>query len=208
MELLFDMGGVLIDLDMPRCVEAFRAAGFDIAPYLDPFAQKGFISDFESGKTTPDEFFATMDRLAGRALDRDALAAAWRSLLAGMPRERIELLVKARRHHGIHLLSNTNPLGWASALELFREIGHLPEELFGHVLLSFEMGVEKPARQIFDRAACQIGCAPGEILFFDDSETNCRAAREAGLQAVVAARDGGWMDCFDADGRLKPGFAA
>lgn len=203
MELLFDMGGVLIDLDMPGCVERFRALGFDIAPYLDPFAQRGFLSDYESGKITSDEFFAAIDRIGGRHFDRGELRAAWRAMLAGMPRERIELLVKARRHYGIHLLSNTNPLGWASALELFDELGYRPSELFDRIFLSYELGIEKPAAGIFEKAAAGIGCAPSEILFFDDSDVNCRAARAAGLRAVHAGAGGAWMDCFDADGRLR-----
>lgn len=202
MELLFDMGGVLIDLDMPGCVERFRALGFDIAPYLDTFAQRGFLSDFESGKISTDEFFDTIDRLGGRRFDRNELRTAWRAMLKAMPRERIELLVRASRHYGIHLLSNTNPLGWNSALELFDALGYRPDELFGRIFLSFELGIEKPAPAIFRKVVADLGCAPADILFFDDSATNCAAARGQGLRAVQAGLDGAWTNCFDADGRL------
>ena len=56
--IVFDMGGVLIDLHYERCVAAFKAIGFEqICDYLDPCHQKGIYGDMESGKVSADEFY-------------------------------------------------------------------------------------------------------------------------------------------------------
>ena len=46
-------------------------------------------------------------------------------------------------------------------------------------------------------------CAPSEILFFDDSETNCEAAEAFGWKALLAPAGGEWLKYFDDNGRLR-----
>ena len=56
MNLLFDYGGVLVDLDKQRCIRAFEALGFDIRPYLGTYAQAGFFSELERGAISVEGF--------------------------------------------------------------------------------------------------------------------------------------------------------
>ena len=42
--MLFDFGGVLVDLNRPRVEAAFDALGFDIRPYLGTYKQSGIFS--------------------------------------------------------------------------------------------------------------------------------------------------------------------
>ena len=53
--------------------------------------------------------------------------------------------------------------------------------------------MEKPAPEIFHIVAERLGAQPEDILFLDDSEVNCEAARNCGLQAKLAPAGGGWM---------------
>ena len=46
--LLFDFGGVLVDLDKERCIRAFESLGFDIRPFLGTYRQAGVFSDRKS----------------------------------------------------------------------------------------------------------------------------------------------------------------
>ena len=48
--LLFDFGGVLVDLDKERCIRSFAVLGFDVRPYLGTYAQGGIFSQLESGR--------------------------------------------------------------------------------------------------------------------------------------------------------------
>lgn len=205
MHLLFDYGGVLVQLDKPRCISSFAALGFDIRPYLGTFKQGGVFSDLESGRIDVPTFCETLRRIAGNdALTDEAIVAAWKSYLDGVPRERLNLLLHIRRHYSVNLLSNTNPVHWEMAeTDYFREGGHVVADYFDHVFLSYKLGCEKPAPAIFAAVVKKLQCPAEDILFFDDSEVNCEAARRCGLQARVANADGSWMDYFTADGRLK-----
>lgn len=207
MTLLFDFGGVLVRLDRARCVREFRALGFDVTPYLGDYRQDGIFSRLERGEISVAEFCAGIREAGGLSAqtDDEAIANAWRSFLTGIPAERLELLLKARRHYRVCLLSNTNELHWQQATQdFFRYKGLGANDFFDHIFLSFELGCEKPDPRIYHKVVETLGTPAGDILFFDDSERNCQAARECGLRATVAPPDGSWMRLFDAEGRLPP----
>lgn len=205
MQLLFDYGGVLVQLDKSRCINHFAALGFDIRPYLGTFKQSGVFSDLESGRIDVPTFCETLRQLANDpTLTDEALVAAWQSYLVGVPRERLDMLLKIKQHYSVNLLSNTNPVHWQMAVsDYFRQDGRCVEDYFDHVFLSYEIGCEKPAPEIFEAVVRGLQCEAADILFLDDSEVNCEAARRCGLQARVANADGSWMDYFTPDGRLK-----
>lgn len=225
MHLLFDYGGVLVRLDKTRCISRFAALGFDIQPYLGTFKQSGLFSDLESGRTDVPTFCETLRQLAGEqrdggletaaptcetaaptyaALTDEAIIAAWQSYLVEVPQARLDMLLKIRQHYPVSLLSNTNPVHWQMAeADYFRHGGHTVSDYFDRVFLSYEIGCEKPAPEIFEAVVRGLNCPAEDILFFDDSATNCEAARRCGLQARVAPADGSWMEFFDADGRLR-----
>ena len=58
--IVFDLGGVLIDLDFDRSVRAFREIlGYEkITEILDLYHQKGIYGEMEGGQITADEFRA------------------------------------------------------------------------------------------------------------------------------------------------------
>lgn len=42
--VVFDLGGVLIDYDLQRCLDSFRKLGFtQIDRYVNPYTQSGFF---------------------------------------------------------------------------------------------------------------------------------------------------------------------
>lgn len=215
MILLYDFGGVLVDLDKERCIRAFSALGFDMRRLIGTYAQSGVLSRLETGAISVPEFCEEVRRLivaadaSAPAPSDDAIIAAWQAYLVDVPAERLDLLLRARRHYRLCLLSNTNPIHWAQGSEgFFRYKGHTVDDFFDRVFLSYELGVEKPAPLIFEKVVEALGVPPEEILFFDDSEENCLAARRCGLRARLAPAGGRWLDYFDADGRLLNATAA
>lgn len=202
--LLFDFGGVLVDLDKARCIRAFDEIGFDVRPLLGTYVQAGILSALERGEADVPAFCDGLRRLAGRpALTDAAIVHAWEQYLTGVPADRLELLLRIRRHYPVSVLSNTNPVHWRLAEEgYFRYRGHAPADFFDKAFLSYELGVEKPDPRIFQAVVEGLQCRPEQLLFFDDSPVNCEAARRCGLRARLAPAGGRWMDYFDAEGRL------
>ena len=204
MNLLFDFGGVLVDLNKQRCIDAFAGLGFDIRPFLGTYAQAGVFAQLERGELSVAEFCEELRQLSGRVdLSDETLVKAWESYLMDVPADRLETLLKAKKNYPIYLLSNTNEIHWRQGSEeFFRYKGLHVEDFFDGVFLSYEMGIEKPHPAIFDKVVEGIGCAPSEILFFDDSEVNCEAARKQGLLARLAPADSAWLKDFDETGKL------
>lgn len=204
--LLFDFGGVLVDLDKQRCLDAFSALGFDASPYLGTFGQKGVFEGVEKGEASLSEFCRAIRQYGIRpeATDEDIIKA-WEAFLVGVPSERLDLLLRIREHYTTAVLSNTNEVHWGLAQDdYFRYKGNCLNDFFSHIFLSYELGLCKPDVRIFEQVVNMLGVPASDILFLDDSEENCTVARQCGLQALIAPKDGVWMQYFDEDGRLKP----
>ncbi|MBQ5910143.1 MAG: HAD family phosphatase [Bacteroidaceae bacterium] len=204
MTLLFDFGGVLVDLDKERCIRNFQNLGFDIRPYLGTYVQGGFFAEFERGELSTAEFCEKIREASGKNLTDEVIVAAWQSFLLDVPVERLEMLLKIRRHYPVAVLSNTNVVHWDMARhDYFTYQGRSVSDFFDHVFLSCELGVCKPDSPIFQAVCDGTGCPAEDILFFDDSEVNCEAARKFGMQARIAPAGGAWLSYFDEEGRLR-----
>lgn len=206
MNLLFDFGGVLVDLDAARCVRAFDAIGFDVRPFLGTYAQTGLLSRLERGELSVPQFCDELRRVSGHAALTDAqIVHAWQQYLVGVPAKRLDMLLRVARHYPLYVLSNTNPIHWDMAVNgYFRYRGHQFSDFFRGAFLSYELGCEKPSPAIYRAVQEGIGCPPGDILFFDDCEENCEGARRCGFQARLAPAGGVWLDYFTADGVYRP----
>jgi putative hydrolase of the HAD superfamily len=79
------------------------------------------------------------------------------------------------------LLSNINALHWGRD-----DIAGQLAGCFDHSFLSYETGLTKPDREAFELVVNTYNCKPCEILFFDDSPLNIAAAKDYGMQAVLA----------------------
>ena len=204
MILLFDFGGVLVDLDKARCIDSFARLGFDIRPYLGTYRQQGPFSLLERGEIDVPQFCSELRRLGCRPGTTDSeIVRAWEDYLTEVPAERLDMLLKIRRHYPVSCLSNTNCIHWGQAeRDFFNYRGRQVGDFFDHVFLSCRLGLEKPAPELYAKVVEGLGVPAHEVLFFDDSEVNCEAARACGLQALLAPADSKWFHYFDENGKL------
>ena len=182
--IVFDIGGVLIGLDMERCIHAFQdILGYErITQLLDPYHQKGIYGDMEGGLISADEFRSRVlaeSRPGCRPADVDRCMGA---LLDGMTKDTVATVKALETRYPLYLLSNNNPIAMGLINAEFRRNGIDPATTFKDQFISSEMRLLKPSREIYDAAVRRIGLPAGEILFIDDNHTNVAAAREAGLQ--------------------------
>ena len=199
--MLFDFGGVLVDLDLERCISAFEALGFQLRPYIGMYAQSGILSKIERGEATIAEFCEEVRHLSGLNLTDADIVSAWEKFLVDVPQERLELLLKIKQHYHVSVLSNTNEVHWNMAQNgFFQYKGLTVNDFFEHIFLSCEMHCEKPEPEIFQRVIQTIGCPAEDIIFFDDSDQNCEAARKCGMQARLAPKNSEWFKYFDSEG--------
>ena len=185
--IVFDLGGVLIDLSYENCVRAFvEVLGFErIYELLDLSHQQGIYGDMEAGLITADEFRAAVlrdSRPGAVPSDVDRCMAA---LLTGMDPAKVPLLERLAKKYPLYGLTNNNEISVARMHEIYEENGFDWQRVFRKEFISCRMKLMKPGREIFDAAAAEIGFPPAEILFVDDSQKNVDGARAAGWQAVL-----------------------
>ena len=184
--IIFDMGGVLVDLDMDACRDAFRNdLGFkEIDQILDPCHQKGVIGDMEEGMVSAEEFREYVLARSFEGMTDEDVNNAFAKILVGIDPRKIELLKRLSADYDIYMLSNNNPIATRRAQEMFREGGFTMENDFKKCYISYQMKMLKPSAEFYKAVIEDIGLPPEEILFIDDSQKNVDAAIDAGLPAV------------------------
>lgn len=184
--VVFDLGGVLINLDFDNCLDAFRKAGFqDIEKQACQYGGKGIFSQFELGEITPSAFREAVRKKVSEPLGDDyKIDAMWNLMLRDIPREKLDLLLELRGRYMVYLLSNTNQIHWDYACkELFTYRGFRVNDFFEDTFLSFEMHKAKPDPDIFTQMMKEANILPEETFFIDDSEANCQAATALGIRS-------------------------
>lgn len=187
MDLLFDLGGVIVDIRRQRCVEAFEALGFsDINEYLGDYGQKGAFLALEEGAISPEEFRAEIRRHIPRPVTDEEIDTAFNAFITGIPLHRLESLRRLRSQgHRLFVVSNTNAIMWHSSLaRAFAQEGGDVNTYFDGVVTSFEAGCCKPDERIFRLCCERFGIKPETTVFFDDSAANCAKASSLGFKAV------------------------
>lgn len=185
--IVFDYGGVLVDLDRPRCIRRFHRLGVtDIDAMLDPCHQQGIFRCLDQGTVSNEEFHAEICRHAGRPIPGEEIDAAWFTFLFGIPAYKLEALLSLRRTHHVILLSNVSDLHWRFTCEHhFSWGGHVVDDYFERIYLSYRMKMIKPDIRVFHHLLDDSGIRPEETLFLDDSPTNCAAARTLGIHTYT-----------------------
>lgn len=185
--LLFDLGGVIVDICRENCVDAFIGLGLqDADKYFGLYAQTGIFMAIEDGSATKEEFRDFLRPLLSEGTTDAQIDEAFQKFIIGVPRHRLEALRQLRdQGYKIYLLSNTNPIMWSGVLAReFTAEGMCREDYFDGMVTSFEAKCAKPDPKIFRYTIEKLGIDPSDTLFFDDGLVNVEAARAEGFQAV------------------------
>ena len=175
--IVFDVGGVLVQLRYGPFIEYMAAAGADMRD-LRTWAGVVGLEHHESGKLRGSRFLERVATSVPRTLDRDELGRRWLDMFA--PDEQMFALARALMgDYRVYLLSNVGDLHWA----------HLDESygiasLVHGALPSFEAGAIKPDAAIYRAAESEFGLDPAETVFIDDLAPNVAGARSCGWSAI------------------------
>ena len=183
--IVFDLGGVLIELNFERALKAFKKAGFsNIEEQLQSFNREGIFMQYELGNISSEEFRSAIREKASVALTDCEIDDMWNLILVGIPHEKLKLILELRSKYMVYLLSNTNKIHWDyTCNKAFTYHGFRVNDYFEETFLSFEMHMAKPDKAIFEKMLQDANLLPEETLFIDDSEANCKAAEEVGIHA-------------------------
>lgn len=179
--LLFDLGGVLIEIDFGRAFAHWaRCAGVDPDTLRGRFRTDDFYVQHEIGRIDAAAYFASLRGTLGVDLADTDFEEGWGAILVREVPGIRALLEEAARQRPLYLFSNTNVSHhrlWASRhAELLAP--------FRRIFVSSELGKRKPTPEAFHAVAQAIDVPPERILFFDDALDNVNGALAVGMQAI------------------------
>ncbi len=191
--ILFDLGGVLIDLDVRRSINAMLKLmqGSDGSTPITGMDLLGggeseLMRLYQTGKISTDDFIHTILQLCRPGTTREQILEAWYAMLLTLPTQRMQMLHRLREAgYRIYILSNINEAHaeWVAM--------HYPEllDIATQVFYSNEMQIAKPDAAAYQHVLREAGIRADETLYIDDLQQNIAAGEAAGFVSLQALGD-------------------
>ncbi len=185
--IIFDLGGVLINIDYQLTENAFMEAGIENFPELySQLKQSDLFDKWEMGKLSREEFVIALQKISEIPITETQIVNAWNAMLLDFPVRRLQILQQLRLYYDLFLLSNTNEVHEEGFNKILMESHGIPNigVFFDKVYFSHRLGMRKPMREIFDRVLDDNNLKPEHTLFIDDSPQHIAAAKALGIQTI------------------------
>lgn len=192
--LIFDLGGVILDLSIDHTLQAFSTlSGIDLRKVSELYTSPGFET-YEKGMMTDDDFRDYVREVFSVQCSTSEIDACWNAMLRGFPIAKLQLLQKLKEDYSVFLLSNTNSIHIKHMNQVMLPALNLPpiplEGYFHRAYYSHIMKKRKPNADIFQQVLNENGLLAEQTLFLDDNLPNVEGAKQLGIKTVhVVAPD-------------------
>lgn len=197
--IIFDLGGVLLNIDYNLTEKAFAGLGCkDFNNIYSKAKQTSLFNDFEMGNIPETGFFEELKHLAGlKHTPEQELVNAWNAMLINLPEENYSLLKSLQNKYRVFLLSNTNETHIKKFTEIIEQSHGFSnfEKLFEKTYYSSEIGLRKPNSDCFLHILSENNLNAKETVFIDDSIQHIEGAAKTGIHAH-------WLDLPKTTGQL------
>lgn len=190
--LIFDLGGVLLDIDYNRTRQAFESLG--VKHFDTLYSQSGadiLFQNLEKGTIEVPEFFDELNRCTGLSLSADEITTAWNAMLLRFRESSLQYLETLKSRAQLILLSNTNIIHKEAFYKIYNEVPRKSsfEDLFHHCIFSYQTGTRKPDKACYNWVLDNMKLVPEETLFIDDSPQNTEGAARANIHVVLLQKN-------------------
>lgn len=184
--IIFDFGGVIINIHHDRVENAFKKIGVkDFDRLFNQATQSDLFQKLEKGEISETDFRGEIRDLTGLNIDDELLDQTWNQIIGDYPNHRINLLKLIKANYNLFLLSNTNSIHYRYYIDLFEnQFGFPFVSLFQATYWSFKIGKRKPDPDPYIHLLKSEKLIPNETLFIDDSIQNIIAARKLNILAL------------------------
>ncbi|RFS23487.1 HAD family phosphatase [Chitinophaga silvatica] len=185
--IIFDLGGVILNINYKLTSEAFQELG--VANFDELYSQfhgSDLFNGLETGHVAVEDFLLEMHKHVPSHITDDQIEAAWNAMLLDFPVQRLQLLQQLRQHYNLFLLSNTNAIHLAAFNKILETSRGIPSlaTFFDKAYYSHQMGYRKPDKESYQMVLDENELNPGETLFIDDTLPNIEGAKAVGLQTI------------------------
>jgi epoxide hydrolase-like predicted phosphatase len=190
--VIFDLGGVIINLDLNRTIKEFnRISEEPFEKIYTQAAQTELFNLLDKGKISEKDFFSELKKQIGYSDSDDLILKAWNAMLLDVPEKRLDILVEMKHNYNTYLLSNTCETHInAFEKELQKEHGIKNfNDYFDKVYYSCRVGMRKPDKEIFEFVLSENDLKPEETVFIDDSIQHVQGAGACGINAFLLEKN-------------------
>jgi HAD superfamily hydrolase (TIGR01509 family) len=183
--IIFDLGGVLLDLDFQRTIDAFEKLGLEnFENMFSQFKADELFEKLETGRLTETEFYEAVKNRTTKEITEAAIDDAWNALILDFRVESLALLEELAADYKLYLLSNTNSIHLKYFKKLFTDQTGKPllDKYFNKAWYSNEVGLRKPGAEIFEFALKDEKLLATDTLFIDDTLINIETAQKLGFK--------------------------
>lgn len=197
--IIFDLGGVILNLDIEASILAFQR----LAPKMHAYEFNGaslqhpLFSSYEVGKLSSQEFRSQFNQIYHASLGDHEFDACWNAMILELELKRLHRIDEIRSQ-GVKafLLSNTNEIHEAAFLKRFDELNldRSFESFFDQVYYSHRIQKRKPNSEAFLHVLNDHGLTPSRTLFIDDSAQHIEGAGKLGIQTIHLKKPMGLLE--------------
>jgi glucose-1-phosphatase len=185
--IIFDLGGVLINLDPERTRQSFIKLG---TPHFDKlftvYKATQLFDDLETGRVTAETFVKTLQKETAKGTTEQDIIDAWNAMLLDFRLESLHFVNQLKDKYATFLFSNTNIIHYKSFQQTIKDTTPYSsvDDLFQKAFYSHEIGWRKPVVDAYRYIITEKDLDAGLTLFIDDNKDNILGAKEAGLQTL------------------------
>ena len=183
--IIFDLGGVILNLDYNKTVDEFKKIG--LLNFQDLYSQKMqniLFDDFEKGEVSSAEFISSLIDSENLKIKEIDFINAWNAMLLEIPIKKLEFINSLKKDYKVFLLSNTNEIHIYKFEDDLKKNNMLNQfyKCFDKVYYSSRMGKRKPDENCFKQVLGENQLVPQQTLFIDDSIQHIKGAKRIGIE--------------------------
>jgi glucose-1-phosphatase len=185
--IIFDFGGVFIDVDYKKTENAFIDAGItNFRALYSQHSASPLFEQLEKGEVDSGHFHTGLRKASGVALTDRQIDDCWNSMLGDFYPEAIEKAKTLQGRYRLFLFSNTNSIHYECVMNKYEnQFGKKDfDSLFEKAYYSHTAGIRKPYPEAYKWVLTDAGITAAETLFIDDTISNIEGAKQAGLQTI------------------------
>lgn len=171
--IVFDFGNVILSFDYRIF---YNKISVDQLKHKKNFSK--ILEEYETGKINTDEFYNKCKKLLELDISQQEFENAFTSIFTHkhpIP----ELVKKLKPNYKIGLISDINPLHLDNNLKKAINM-----DLFDSQSLSFEIGIKKPDKRIYEDCLSKLGVKAEECIYIDDIKWNAEGASKLGFYGI------------------------
>lgn len=191
--IIFDLGGVIINLNYALTVQAFKSlGGHNFDKIYSQFKQSALFDRYETGQIDDPAFRKGLTEELDLPMEDEQFDAAWNAMLLDLPKERLEFIRQLRQEGFTTLLfSNTNGVHLKKVFEICQKTAEVKDfsGCFDKEYYSHTFGMRKPHKESFEQIIKNHNLKASEILFVDDTIQHIEGAKQAGIHTMLIDKE-------------------